>query len=253
MKISKSFERVNLIGVPVDNVSMEESVSFAKKTINQGGQATIIAVNPEKVIAARCDPFLLKTIEASELLIPDGIGAVLAARLQGAQIKSRVAGAELMPQLCAMAEEENFSVFLFGASELVNSQVVKVLKNLYPNIHIAGRKNGYISNTEYHDLVALINESEAKILFVALGSPRQERFISAYRDQLKVNIIQGVGGTFDVLTENVKRAPLWCRKLNLEWLYRLVSQPMRLFRQTALPKFVYLVLRNFFSCKSRQA
>lgn len=244
-EVSNSAQRIELAGVPVDAVTMQGSVDIAKQAIVDGRQLAVLAVNPEKVIAARSQPQLLAVLRSAELLIPDGIGAVIAARLKGAKISSRVPGAELMPELCAMAAVNGFPIFLFGASETVNSEVAKVLESRYPGLEVAGRQNGYVSDSEANDVVNAINASGAKLLFIALGSPKQENFISSYRDKLSVNILQGVGGTFDVMTGNVKRAPEAWRKLNLEWLYRLLSQPQRLLRQTALPKFVLLMIREW--------
>lgn len=238
-------ERIKLLNVPVDIINMKDSVFFAQQKILKSQQISILAVNPEKIIVSRQDPFLLNALCETELLIPDGIGAVILARFKGAKGISRVPGAELMPELCSMASKQGYPIFLFGGSEIVNKTLCSVLLESYPGIKIAGRRNGYIDESQHTKLVDEINESGAKILFVALGSPKQEKFIIQYRDKLKVNVLQGVGGTFDVLTGNVKRAPRIWRKLYLEWLYRLLSQPSRIFRQIALPKFILLAIVDF--------
>lgn len=237
--------RIEILGVPVDAVTTRQSVEFAKKSILNGEQISILAVNPEKIVTAKEDDFLLETLRQSELLIPDGIGVVLTAKMKGIKSINRVAGADLMPELCSMAEIEKFPVFLFGASEAVNLKVADILNNRFPALTISGRENGYIRSNDYNKLVERINQSGAKLLFVALGSPRQEHFIKNFREQLNVNVLQGVGGTFDVLSGDVRRAPLFFQKLNLEWLYRLLSNPSRIFRQTALIKFIFLIFADF--------
>ena len=242
--------RFKILSVPVDAVTTTQSIEFAKKNVLEGGQISILAVNPEKIITARRDQFLLETLNESELLIPDGIGVVLTAKMKGIKSIKRVAGADLMPELCSMAANENFPVFLFGASEEVNLKAADILSKRFPALKIAGRQNGYMENNQYTNLVERINASGAKLLFVALGSPRQEHFIKNFRKKLHVNVLQGVGGTFDVLSGNTRRAPLFFQKLNLEWFYRLLSNPTRIFRQTALLKFIFLICIDFlFSSK----
>jgi N-acetylglucosaminyldiphosphoundecaprenol N-acetyl-beta-D-mannosaminyltransferase len=167
---------------------------------------------------------------------------VLAARVFGLGKLARVPGAELMPRLCELAAVRGYKVFLFGASPEVNERAARRLRDTYPGLEIAGRQHGFVLEHEVPELLDRINTSGAQIVFVALGSPRQELWIEKYSRQLKANVFQGVGGTFDVIAGSVKRAPWIFRKANLEWFYRLVSQPQRLLRQTALPKFAFQVL-----------
>lgn len=204
---------------------------------------TILAVNPEKVVRAQQDPMLLQTLKAGGLLIPDGIGVVLAARLLGLGSMERVAGADLMPALCDLAARRGYGIFLYGASPEVNERAAASLLAQFPALRIVGRQHGYVRQEEMQSLVQTINDSAADILFVALGSPRQELWMQTYLPQLSVRACQGVGGTFDVLAGNVSRAPRWAIRANAEWLYRLLSQPSRMLRQAALPKFAVQVLR----------
>ncbi|MBI3802951.1 MAG: WecB/TagA/CpsF family glycosyltransferase [Nitrospirae bacterium] len=205
---------------------------------------TVIAVNPEKVIKARQDPRLLSQLRRAGLLIPDGIGVVLAARFLRLGRMDRVPGSELMPAICERAAQKGYSIFLFGGSPEVNAQTAEVLRKRLPQIRIVGRQHGYVAEEEMPAVIGKINASGAEILFVALGSPKQELWMERYLPELRIKVCQGVGGTFDVLSGRVKRAPLFFRRLHLEWFYRLASQPKRLVRQTALPKFAFLVLRQ---------
>ena len=208
-----------------------------------GERCSILAVNPEKVIAAQDNPELAAVLEGSELLIPDGIGVVVAMRLR-ARRAQRVAGSELMPALCAMAAQEGYSVFLLGADEQTNEAAATQLETRYQGLRVAGRHHGYLQEHEYEAMIHTINASDADLLFVALGSPKQELWIGRFREALQVPVIQGVGGTFDVIAGRVQRAPQFWIRLNLEWLYRLLSQPQRLLRQRALPRFLWqMVLR----------
>ncbi len=234
-------QRDRVLGVPADAVTMRGAVDRVDEAIQSGSQMAIFAMNPEKVIAAQRDQGLAATLASAELLIPDGIGVVMALRRQGLDVE-RVPGSELMPALCELAALRSASVYLLGARPEVNARAAAALRASYPRLQIAGRHDGYFSEAQTQEVIADINASGAAIVFVALGSPRQERWIMTHREQLQVAVLQGVGGTFDVLAGAVRRAPpLWLR-LNLEWLYRLLSQPSRLLRQRALPQFAWQML-----------
>jgi len=241
--------RVEVLGVPLDCVNMDQALDFVDEFIAKDKKGTIIAVNPEKIIKANDDENLLKLLNNSSLLIPDGIGAVLGAKLLNNVSLSRVPGAELMPHICQRAVLKKYRIFLLGAAPDVNAKAVEKLKNDYPGVNIVGSRDGYFEDDEIPNLINDINISQANILFIALGSPGQEIWMDKYIEELNVNICQGVGGTFDVLAGNVKRAPAFFRSINLEWLYRLLAQPSRFLRQTALPKYVVLVLKEWLRAK----
>ncbi len=243
-------DRIHLLGVPVDPVTMEQAVERARRWLKDGRQGNILAVNPEKIITARADEEVHGFLTSASLLIPDGIGVVLGARWLGLGRFERVAGADLMPKLCAMAEVEGYSVFLYGASESVNQRACAELERRYPALIIAGSSHGFVTPEDMPGLVDRINQSGAMLVFAALGSPRQERWMQTWMPQLKARIFQGVGGTFDVLAGEVRRAPKFFRALNLEWLYRLLSNPKRLLRQTALPRFMFNILKEKIGAKS---
>lgn len=241
-----NLKRIELLGVPVDCVSMNMALDWAESMIKGDHPCTILAVNPEKVMRAQQDSELLEQLRSADLLIPDGVGVVLAARLLGLGHAERVPGSELMPKLCERAASKGYTVFLFGASSEVNQQAVAVLRDRYPGIRIVGSQHGYVKEEEMPSLIARINECQPALLFVALGSPHQELWMSRYFPQLQVKVCQGVGGTFDVIAGRVRRAPKIFRSLHLEWFYRLASNPSRLRRQTALPVFAYRVLKSLF-------
>jgi N-acetylglucosaminyldiphosphoundecaprenol N-acetyl-beta-D-mannosaminyltransferase len=237
-------KRIEVLGVPVDCVNMSQSLECVDHMMAGNKAEAVIAVNPEKVIKAQGSPVLLARLRQAGLLIPDGIGLVVAARVLGLGRMERVPGSELMPAICERAARKGYRIFLYGAAPDVNRKAREVLAERYPGIQIAGGRDGYVKDDEMPNLVEEINASGAQILFVALGSPRQELWMEKYLPQLNVKVCQGVGGTFDVIAGKVKRAPLIFRKMQLEWFYRLASQPKRLLRQTALPKFVSQVIRK---------
>jgi N-acetylglucosaminyldiphosphoundecaprenol N-acetyl-beta-D-mannosaminyltransferase len=229
----------------MDCVSMAQAVLFADDVVRANRKTAIYAVNPEKIVAAGSEPRLLEAIADAGLLIPDGIGAVLAARLGGARGVPRVPGADLMPELCSLAALRGYPVFLFGARPEVTPRACAALQQAYPGLRVVGHQNGYPSPAEKDNLPARINASGARFLFVGLGSPQQELWIHENLPKLTtVNVCQGVGGTLDVLAGRVKRAPVAWRKSYLEWLYRFLSEPSRLRRFPRLVNFAWRVWKE---------
>jgi len=243
-------KRVEILGVPVDHVDMGGALEFVDTAIRDSKlRQYILAVNAEKVMALQRDGFLKRTFEDAALLIPYGIGAVLAMRLLHGLHAKRVPGSELMPNICVEAERKGYRVFVYGSEEEVNKKAVNALKSTYPGIDIVGRSNGYIVDGQMTDLIKRINECGADILFVGLGSPKQEQWIDKYLPELNVKVCQGIGGTLDTIAGNVKRAPALFRKAGLEWLYRLMEEPRRIRRQSVLPIFIFKVLKEALRSK----
>jgi len=243
-------ERIKILGVPVDCVTMQSTLATIEYYLQQDTPKTVIAVNPEKIMKCRSDNKLAEVINAAGILIPDGIGVVIAARMLYAKKLQRVPGSELMPEICALAEKIGSKIFLFGAKPEVNKKAVERLQQRYPKLNIVGSQDGYIEEKQMPLMIKKINQLKVDILFIALGSPAQEVWMSKYLSSLNVKICQGVGGTFDVIAGTVKRAPAIFRAIHLEWFYRLMAQPTRLLRQSALPKFVLLVFKKKLGFKS---
>lgn len=237
--------RVRLLGVPMDCVNMMQAVAVADDMVRSNRQGTILAINPEKIIGAAEQPKLRDALDSAALLIPDGIGAVMAARLRGVKGIERVPGAELMPRLCALARDRGYGIYLYGGRPEVNQRAAERLPELYPGLKIAGRHHGFLDEREQEALIHDINRSGAQILFVALGSPRQEVWMNRHlKDLTTVRVCQGVGGTFDVIAGRVRRAPAAWRALNLEWFYRFLQEPQRARRLPALVHFTWRVVRE---------
>jgi len=244
MAINKPL-RADILGIPVDCITMDGAIDYTSGLIEENAKGRyILAINPEKVMVLLKDKVLLKAFSAASLLIPDGIGAVLALRWLHKLDVRRVPGSELMPRLCQLAAEKGYGIFLYGAQEDVNQGSAEKLSQMFPGLKIAGRANGYFKEEEMPELIRQINSSGAKILFVALGSPKQEQWIQKWADKLNVNIIQGIGGTLDTIVGKVKRAPAIFCNLGLEWFYRLVSNPQRIKRQKVLPVFAWKVIKE---------
>ncbi|MCM2285982.1 MAG: WecB/TagA/CpsF family glycosyltransferase [Desulfobacula sp.] len=236
-------KRFSVLNLWVDDCTMETALNQVENFVRNGrGVKTIFASNPEKNYSVPKNPFLHEAFRRADLLIPDGIGMVLAAGvLYGARLE-RVPGCELMQNICGLSAGKGYKIFIYGAKEEINRSAVDSLIERYPGVNIVGRQNGYLGEDEMEDLICRINASGAQILFLALGSPRQEMWISKYRDRLThVRVCQGIGGTLDVLAGTVKRAPEYYCRLGLEWFYRLISEPSRIKRQSKLPLFAMQV------------
>jgi len=246
-------QRIEVLGVPVDAVNMESAKSHVLGMLAGNKVQSILALNPEKVMAAQRDTLLLQTLHNAALVIPDGIGVVMAARLLKRTTMERVPGSELMPEICGLAASHGYRVFLYGARPEVVVRTAYLLQERYPGLRVVGTQHGYVPEQEMDQLISTINDSGADVLFVGLGSPRQELWMERHRHRLRIKVCQGVGGTFDAICGNVRRAPPLMRRIHLEWLYRLVSQPRRAMRQSALPRFASQVLRQIIAGKRQGA
>jgi len=231
-------QKVDILGVPFSKLSMEQTVRLVSEVIEKDQQKPfhIITANPEIVMGAQTEPLLKKITEEADLITPDGIGIVLASRWKNDPVYERVAGYDLLLKLLEEGNLFGWSFYILGSSEEVNQLATDKIKEQYPNAVIAGRHNGFFRGKE-EELIRDINEAKPDVLVVALGAPRQEKWIFEHKGELHTKVAIGVGGSLDVIAGAVKRAPIVWQKLNLEWLYRLVSQPSRWRRQLALPQF----------------
>ncbi len=242
-------DRLKILNIWVDAVTRETAIEKVRSFLLRGDRPhTILASNPEKNFSVPADPVLYRVFERADLLLPDGIGMVFAARcLHGVRLK-RVPGSEFIFDICRLARAEDRGVFVYGATEAVNAAACRKLTQRFAGLRIAGRSNGYVPSSEMDGLIDAINRSQAEILFVALGSPRQEKWLAEHAGRLtRVKVCQGVGGTLDTIAGTVKRAPrIWC-DYNLEWLYRLLKEPKRIQRQKLLPVFAFKLLAAWAS------
>jgi len=233
-------EKEKVLGIDVCVTTYEELKKCIRNDIEQNKKSYIVTVNPEKVIKASKDKSLKKILNGAKYQIPDGVGIIYASKIKKGKIKSRITGIDTMEMICELCNEENFKIFMYGAEEEVIEKAKVKLENKYPNINICGYINGY--ERDASKIIDRINNSGANVLFVALGSPKQELFISKNINDINCNILLGVGGSFDVISGKKKRAPRWMRKKGLEWLYRLIKEPKRFFRQTKIISFIFEVI-----------
>ncbi len=225
-----------ILGVQVNTENYDELIPKVFQNIDDKKKSLVVAINPEKLMKAKDDPELKALLNRAEFQIPDGIGVIIASKLQKGNITSRVTGVDMMDRVVREAARTQKSIFLYGAKPGIADKAAAKLIETYPDLIVAGTQDGYEKDNS--KVIASINKAQPDILFVAMGSPKQEQWIEQYRDELHPILYQGVGGSFDVLAGNVKRAPAIFQRFGVEWLYRLLKEPSRLKRQMNLPKFL---------------
>ena len=236
-------EPVKILDVPVHPLTMGEAVSVLEESITSGEQAFVVTANAEIIMMCQEDAGYKKIVsQDAQLVLPDGAGAVWAGRHLGYKVPERVAGFDLYCQLLDKAAQKGYKAFFFGGSPGIAEAAKEKSEELYPGVQVVGCRNGYFKEEESQAIIDEINASGADMLFVALGAPKQEKWLVRYREQLKPKILMGIGGSFDVFAGKMERAPKWMQDASLEWLFRLYKQPSRFMRMMALPKFVLKVV-----------
>jgi N-acetylglucosaminyldiphosphoundecaprenol N-acetyl-beta-D-mannosaminyltransferase len=238
--------RVEVLGCELDAVDMDEAVARIAEAIGDRRFLRHADLNGAIVVAMQDDDELRESIVGADLLVADGQSVVWAARLLGRPLPARVAGIDLMHRTIELAERRGYSIYILGARQEVLERAVERLTADHPDLKIAGYRNGYFDDSEDPAVAAAIRESGADILFVAIGSPRKEYFLGRYGRGLAVPYVMGVGGSIDVVAGVARRAPMWMQRVGLEWAFRLVQEPRRLFRRYLVTnaRFIAFVARE---------
>jgi N-acetylglucosaminyldiphosphoundecaprenol N-acetyl-beta-D-mannosaminyltransferase len=238
-------DRVELFGVAMDALTMDQTVEEIDRRITAGRFTQHVVVNVAKLVQMQDDPELAAAVRACDIINIDGAGIVLGGRFLGLPIPERVAGIDLFEKLLAHGERAGRSVFLLGATPEVIERAVASIRSRYPHLRLAGFHHGYFWDDEA-SMVRQIRDSGAEMLFVGIGSPLKERFIDRWRDQFGVVFAMGVGGTFDVVAGKVRRAPKWMQRLGLEWLFRVIQEPRRMWRRYLVTnsRFAFMLLQE---------
>ncbi|MBD5588419.1 WecB/TagA/CpsF family glycosyltransferase [Clostridium botulinum] len=233
--------KTEMLGYSVFNSSKEELLNI----IDKYEKVNIISGNPEVLYNGLNNEELFKNFtDKDSIIIPDGVGVVLASKIIKSPVKEKIAGIEVMDSILKKCNENGKAVYLLGTTEDVLKECERKLLIKYKNLNIVGKHNGFFDMDSCKDILEAIRESRPYALFIAMGCPRQEKFISKYMNELPCNIYMGVGGSFDVFAGKVKRAPRWMINCNLEWLYRVVKEPYRIKRLASIPKFLLKVALN---------
>ncbi len=231
-----------LLGVDVHAVTMEQTLAICRRAIETHSHLNIGVVNAAKIVAMRRDRHLHEAVAGSDLVLADGMAVVWAGKLLRQPLPGRVAGIDLFEQLLGLANQHRYGVYFLGATQEILNEVVQRVQRKYPHLRIAGSRNGYFPDDQAGGVADEIKNSRADLLFVAMTSPKKELFLDRFGDHLGVAICHGVGGSFDVLAGKVRRAPRIWQRLGLEWLYRVIQEPRRMWKRYLVTNVQFLGL-----------
>lgn len=237
-------DRIKILGVEIDNVDISESLAITKKLIEESKKTCklVVAPNTEFIMTAQKDEDFFRILKTADLATPDSVGVMIGGKLQKKEFKARIPGQTYFREVLEYGEKEGWTFYLLGGKGDVAELATANLKKIYPNINIVGYHEGYFEEDSEEEVIKQINTLNPNVLFVAMGAPLQEKWIYQHRDELKVDIAAGQGGTLDYESGKIKRAPKIIQKMCIEWLWRLVLQPSRITRMIVLPIYLINVL-----------
>ena len=233
--------KVRILGIDVDNIDVNEAGQITKKLIESSNKTckVIVAPNTEFIMMAQKDEEFYNILRVADLATPDSVGVMIGSKLQKKPLKQRIPGQMYFRKVLEVGEKEGWTFYLLGGKDDVPALAAENVKKIYPNIKIVGYHEGFFDKDSEEDVIAEINKLQPNVLFVAMGAPIQEKWIAKHKDVLKVDVAAGQGGTFDYEAGKIKRAPVIFQKLGIEWFWRLILQPSRIFRMIVLP--IYLM------------
>jgi N-acetylglucosaminyldiphosphoundecaprenol N-acetyl-beta-D-mannosaminyltransferase len=245
---------VNILGVDVCKMRMDEVLDLCDRHISQKRPLLLGVVNVAKVVNCRHDAELRRSVEEADVVVADGQPLVWLSRLMGDPLPERVAGIDIMLRLLQRGAERGYGVYFLGARDEVVRQVVETVQRQFPGVRIAGYRDGYFRPDEDQAVAQAIRDSGADILFVAMSSPRKENFLRQRRDYMQVPVCHGVGGSFDVVAGTTKRAPAWMQRVGLEWFYRVIQEPRRMWKRYLVTNtiFVFLSIHAVLQARFKQ-
>lgn len=236
--------RVEILGIGVDTVTMLEALDIIDGYIEERIPRLIVTADAAGIVAAQSDPQWRSIMESADLVTPDSVGVLWAAERAGDPIVERVSGVDLVEKLVERSVAGQFRIFFLGAAPGIAESARRVLQARYPGANIVGVRDGYFNESDEAAIVEEIQKLEPDVLFVAMGIPKQEKFIRRHIHEIRAAVNMGIGGSFDVLSGSVKRAPAFLQKMHLEWLWRLMQNPKKWRKVAALPTFWWLVMRS---------
>lgn len=238
--------KTSILGAPIDAITMTETIDLVEETVRRGEFAHFIGVNADKLLQMRDCVEMDRIVRRCEVVNADGASMLIAAKVLGISVPERVAGIDLLYKVCERAEQKGFSVYLLGATSLVVNSAESALRHSYPDLRIVGTRDGYFTEPELPGLANLLKDLNPDIVLVGITSPKKERVIEYFREQGLRGVYLGVGGSFDVVSGTIPRAPRWLQKLNLEWLFRMWKEPRRLLRRYVVgnSRFLWILLNE---------
>lgn len=251
MKEKKS-TRYKILNTYVNVVSMDETIRRVETIIQKRLPTQHVVINASKVNLMEQDKKLQKIVNDCPLINADGASIVWAAKKLGVPLKERVTGIDLFLNLVKLAYEKGYKIYLFGAKEEVVTKVKKIFEEKYPGIQIVGYRNGYFTETEETEIVRNMAESGADIMFVAFSSPKKEYWVNKYLNQLSIPFVMGVGGSFDVVAGITDRAPKWMQNHGLEWFYRFIQEPRRMWKRYIIGNVKFVALTYKYKANNKR-
>jgi N-acetylglucosaminyldiphosphoundecaprenol N-acetyl-beta-D-mannosaminyltransferase len=236
-------DSIPLLGIRVDHVTMEQTLRLIDEFVRDDGSHHIVTLDSSMAVMAQTDAELRSIVRDADVVTPDSAGILWAARRVGTDLTDRVSGVDIVARVCERSARTRQRIYFLGAGPGVGQLAAERLGEQYPGCLIVGTQHGYFGEADNAAVVSAIREQHPDILFVALGIPKQEKWIARHRSSLGVPVMIGVGGSLDVHSGRVKRAPAWAQRLSVEWLYRVLQNPRKLGKVMTLPRFALLVLR----------
>jgi len=230
---------IQMFGINIHSLGMEQALNIVHECITSKQALHVGMLNAAKVVNMKRNPALGEDVISSNLILADGSAVVLASKILHKKLPERVAGIDLMHGILARGDKLGYRIFCLGASEEISQEIERQINKHYPGVVIAGRQNGYFSEQQQQEVAESIAAARPDVLFVAITSPKKEQFMAKWGEVMRVPVVHGVGGSFDVFAGKVKRAPLVWQKLGMEWLYRVLQEPGRLWKR-------YLVTNTLF-------
>ncbi len=237
-------QRLEILGIGIDCIDSNEALRQIGQFIASGTPHQIVTANAEIIYQASKNEKMKNVINAAQMVTADGSGVVWASRQLGQPLAQRVTGIDLVNSICEQSAKDKWKIYILGSAPGVADTAANNIRDRFPGCNIVGTHHGYFNEQEEAQIIAELEQLQPDVLFVALGAPKQEYWIADHIQQLNIPVAMGIGGSMDVLSGNVKRAPKWMQKMSLEWLYRLLIQPTRFKRVLALPKFMLAVKKQ---------
>lgn len=246
-------EKLKILGVEIDNITIDEAGEITKELIENSNKSCelIVAPNVEFIMAAQKDKEFFDILKSAKLATPDSVGVEIAGKIQKKPLKQRIPGQAYFRKVLECGEKEGWTFYLLGGKGDTVNRAIENIKKIYPKVNIVGSHEGFFKEDSEEYVINEINKLQPNVLFVAMGAPRQEKWIYEHRNELKVDVAAGQGGTFDYEAGNIRRAPKWIQKIGMEWFWRLILQPSRIFRMMALPKYLIRIIFNKDMTKSK--
>jgi N-acetylglucosaminyldiphosphoundecaprenol N-acetyl-beta-D-mannosaminyltransferase len=232
--------KIEILGFPFNALVMDEVIKIAEQHILSRKQLLLGVINVAKLINARRDTVLSRSLAEADLILADGLPIVWLSRLIGNPLPERVTGIDIMYKLLERSNTQRYRVYFLGAKEATVQKLVDIAKKEYPGLRVAGYRNGYFEEIEEQNIAKDIRNSSADILFVGMPSPKKEKFLSRWQGYMNVPVYHGVGGSFDVVAGVTKRAPIWLQRCGMEWFYRLIQEPRKMWKRYLVTNTIFL-------------